>query len=137
MEVPPMTRTEAIKEFFKKSVLPVAIAGLLYCIFKLACIRKWRAGSSLALDALRPALRHPSDVCLDCSGRRLLGWRRRAVCAELHHQQPHRGVRPSVASAGGDVVCAADRMLDDYRITHLDFRRIGTTICSAPKLLCL
>ena len=34
-----MTRTEAIKEFFKKSVLPVAIAGLLYCIFKSACMR--------------------------------------------------------------------------------------------------
>ena len=30
MEVPPMTRTEAVKEFFKKAVLPVAIAGLLY-----------------------------------------------------------------------------------------------------------
>ena len=39
MEVPPMTRTEAIKEFFRKAVLPVAIAGLLYCIFKSACIR--------------------------------------------------------------------------------------------------
>ena len=34
-----MTRTEAIKEFFKKAVLPVAIAGLLYCIFKSARIR--------------------------------------------------------------------------------------------------
>lgn len=34
-----MTRTEAIKEFFKKPVLPVAIAGMLYCIFKSACIR--------------------------------------------------------------------------------------------------
>ena len=34
-----MTRTEAIKEFFKKAVLPVAIAGLLYCIFKSACMR--------------------------------------------------------------------------------------------------
>ena len=39
MEVPPMTRTEAIKEFFKKAVLPVAIAGLLYCIFKSACTK--------------------------------------------------------------------------------------------------
>lgn len=27
-----MTRTEAVKDFFKKAVLPVAIAGLLYCI---------------------------------------------------------------------------------------------------------
>ena len=39
MEVPPMTRTEAVKEFFKKAVLPVAIAGLLYCIFKSACTK--------------------------------------------------------------------------------------------------
>ena len=34
-----MTRTEAVKDFFKKAVLPVAIAGLLYCIFKSACMR--------------------------------------------------------------------------------------------------
>ena len=34
-----MRRTETIKEFFKKAVLPVVIAGLLYCIFKSACIR--------------------------------------------------------------------------------------------------
>lgn len=33
MEVLPMTRTEAVKDFFKKAVLPVAIAGLLHCIF--------------------------------------------------------------------------------------------------------
>lgn len=34
-----MTRSEAIKDFFKKVVLPAAIAGLLYCIFKSACMR--------------------------------------------------------------------------------------------------
>ena len=28
-----MTKSEVIKEFFKKSVLPVAVAALLYCIF--------------------------------------------------------------------------------------------------------
>ena len=39
MEVLPMTRTEAVKDFFKKAVLPVASAGLLYCIFKSACMR--------------------------------------------------------------------------------------------------
>ena len=31
MEVPPMTRTEAIKEFFKKAVLPVAIWLWILC----------------------------------------------------------------------------------------------------------
>ena len=35
------------------------------------------------------------------------------------------------------VVCAVDRIPDDYRITHLDSQRIDTTICSVSKLLCL
>ena len=34
-----MTRSEAVKAFFVKSVLPVAAALLLYCIFKSACMR--------------------------------------------------------------------------------------------------
>ena len=34
-----MTRSEAIKAFFIKSVLPVAAAMLLYCIFKSACMK--------------------------------------------------------------------------------------------------
>ena len=33
-----MTRSEAVKAFFLKSVLPVA-AMFLYCIFKSACMR--------------------------------------------------------------------------------------------------
>ena len=68
-----MTRTEAIKDFFKKAVLPVAIAGLLYCIFKSACMRDGELDLLLALDTLRPALRHPSDVRVDCAGRGSLG----------------------------------------------------------------
>ena len=34
-----MTRSEAVKAFFLKSVLPVAAAILLYCIFKSACMK--------------------------------------------------------------------------------------------------
>ena len=34
-----MTKGEIIKEFFKKSVLPVAAAALLYLIFKSACTK--------------------------------------------------------------------------------------------------
>ena len=34
-----MTRSEAVKAFFLKSVLPVAAVMLLYCIFKSACMR--------------------------------------------------------------------------------------------------
>lgn len=39
MEVLTMTKSEVIKEFFRKSVLPVAVAALLYCIFKSACTK--------------------------------------------------------------------------------------------------
>ncbi len=38
-EVLPMTRSEAIKAFFFKSVLPVTVALILYCIFKSACMK--------------------------------------------------------------------------------------------------
>ena len=34
-----MTRGEAVKAFFLKSVLPVAAVMLLYCIFKSACMK--------------------------------------------------------------------------------------------------
>ncbi len=34
-----MTRSEAVKAFFVKSVLPVAAVLLLYCIFKSACMK--------------------------------------------------------------------------------------------------
>ena len=39
MEGLTVTKSEVIKEFFKKSVLPVAVAALLYCIFKSACTK--------------------------------------------------------------------------------------------------
>lgn len=34
-----MTKGEIIKDFFRKSVLPVAVAALLYLIFKSACTK--------------------------------------------------------------------------------------------------
>ena len=34
-----MTRSEAIKAFFFKSILPVTVALILYCIFKSACMK--------------------------------------------------------------------------------------------------
>ena len=34
-----MTRSEAIKALFFKSVLPVTVALILYCIFKSACMK--------------------------------------------------------------------------------------------------
>ena len=34
-----MTRGEALKDFFRKTILPVASAVLLYCIFRSACVK--------------------------------------------------------------------------------------------------
>ena len=47
-----MTRGETIKDFFCKTILPMAAAALLYCIFRSACVSGsyraaalWAAGS--------------------------------------------------------------------------------------------
>ena len=34
-----MTRGDALKDFFRKTILPVASAALLYCIFRSACVK--------------------------------------------------------------------------------------------------
>lgn len=34
-----MTRGEALKDFFRKTILPVASSALLYCIFRSACVK--------------------------------------------------------------------------------------------------
>ena len=34
-----MTRGEALKDFFRKTILPAALAALLYCIFRSACVK--------------------------------------------------------------------------------------------------
>ena len=34
-----MTRGEVLKDFFRKTILPVASAALLYCIFRSACVK--------------------------------------------------------------------------------------------------
>ena len=35
-----MTRGEAINDFFYKTILSVAAAALLYCIFRSACVKR-------------------------------------------------------------------------------------------------
>ena len=50
-----MTRGEAIKDFCYKTILPVAAAVLLYCIFRSACVKngelcKFRAVSHICTE---------------------------------------------------------------------------------------
>ena len=113
-----MTRGEALKDFFRKTILPVALAALLYCIFRSACVKNgeldylwlwilcglpfgiWRLrlwiipgggslGTGIALFAL-------NFILAGFIGGFVLAWR------------PYRRLRPCLAAAGGGVVCAAD-----------------------------
>lgn len=102
-----MTRSEAIKAFFFKSVLPVIVALILYCIFKSACIKNGEL-DYVWLYTLRAAVWTPSDVPLDRAGRRFPGWRNRPVRVELHYRRRNRWFRSGVAADRGSVVCAAD-----------------------------
>ena len=103
-----MTRGEALKDFFRKTILPVASAALLYCIFRSACVKNGELDylwlwilCGLPFGIWRLA-------ALDHTGRRLSGRRDRPVPSELRLCRPYRRLRPCLAAAGGGVVCAAD-----------------------------
>ena len=99
-----MTRGEALKDFFRKTILPVASAALLYCIFRSACVKNGELDylwlwilCGLPFGIWRLA-------ALDHTGRRLSGRRDRPVPSELRLCRPYRRLRPCLAAAGGGVV---------------------------------
>ncbi len=103
-----MTRSEAIKAFFFKSVLPVIVALILYCIFKSACMKNGELDYVwLWILCGLPFGLH--RMCLwIVPGGGSLGGRDRPVCAELHYRRRDRRFRPGVAADCSGVVCAAD-----------------------------
>ena len=111
-----MTRTEAVKEFFKKAVLPVAIAGLLYCIFKSACIRN----GELDLLWLWILCGLPFGIHRMCvwivPGGDSLGGGAALFVLNFVIGGHHRRLRPGVAPAGGGMVCAPHHLPPDRGI---------------------
>ena len=73
----------------------------------------------MALDTLRPALRPPSDVPLDHTGRRLLRRRPSAVCAQLHPGRRDRRFRPGMAADRCRMLCTVDRIPDNEIKNHI------------------
>ena len=95
-----MTRGEALKDFFRKTILPVASAALLYCIFRSACVKNGE---------------------LDYTGRRLSGRRDCPVRAELHSGWNHRRFRPGLAvDCGGVVYIYSYSQIVGYRTKRVD-----------------
>ena len=58
-----MTRSEAVKSFIIKSVLPVAAALLLYCIFKSACMSWTMYGSGYSAACPSASIGCASGLC--------------------------------------------------------------------------
>ena len=83
--------------------------------FQIRLHKRWRAGSSLALDTLRPALRYPSDVRLDRAGW-LFGNCPSAISAKLCYRRSNWRFCPRLASAGGSMVCISRYLPDNCRI---------------------
>ena len=79
----------------------------------------------MALDTLRATVWTPSDVPLDRAWRRLPGWRDRPVCVELYYRRRDRWFHPGMASDRGGVVCAADGVPADYRMTSIKSKALG------------
>lgn len=79
----------------------------------------------MALDTLRVAVWTPSDVPLDRAGRRFPGLRDRPVRVELHYRRRDWWFRPDMAADRGGVVCAADGVEVDYRMTSIKSKALG------------
>ena len=60
-----MTRSEVMRDFMKKTVVPVAVALLLFSIFSRIFVEKWIAGFFPDLACLRSAFWHWKDVHAD------------------------------------------------------------------------
>ena len=79
----------------------------------------------MALDTLRATVWPPSDVPLDRAERRLPGWRDRPACTELYYRRRDRRFRSGMAADRGGVVCAADGVPADYRMTSIKSKALG------------
>lgn len=62
----------------------------------------------MALDTLRATVWPPSDVPLDCAGRRLHRWRDRPVRTEFYYRWRDWRLCSGVAADRSGMVCAAD-----------------------------
>ncbi len=102
-----MTRGEALKDFFRKTILPAASAALLYCIFRSACVKNgeldylWLwilCGLPFGIWRLR--------LWIIPGGGSLGG----GIALFLLNFvfAPYRRLRLCLAAAGGGMVCAAD-----------------------------
>ena len=97
MEVPPMTRTEAVKEFFQEGSFARRHRRAAVLHFQIRLHQEWRAGSSLALDTLRPAFGIHRMCVWIVPGGDSLGGGAALFGSELRDRRHHRRLRPGVA----------------------------------------
>ena len=105
-----VTKSEVIKEFFKKSVLPVAVAALLYCIFKSACTKDGVTDYVWLFILCGLPFGIPRMFAWIVPAGRLFGNRPSVVSAELYHWRSDRRFRPGLATAGGCLVYSLDHL---------------------------
>ena len=130
-----MTRGEAIKDFFYKTILPVVAAALLYCLVRSACLKNGELDylwlwilCGLPFGIWRLRLWHIADARAREGGsrvegglqhRRAVGERRTVAIRALKvRKDGHNGALGPRAGPGGVVVAAQiglDRMRDHTR----------------------
>ena len=128
-----MTKSEVIKEFFKKSVLPVAVAALLYCIFKSVCTKDGVTDYVWLFILCGLPFGIPTDVCLDRAGR-LFGNRPSVVSAELYYWRSDRRFRPGLATAGVYLVYSLDHLSTVHNKRDFLYSRIALWKCGKRPL---
>ena len=136
MEVLTVTKSEVIKEFFKKSVLPVAVAALLYCIFKSVCTKDgvtdyvWL----FILCGLPFGIPRMFAWIVPGGSGRLFGNRPSVVSAELYYWRSDRRFRPGLATAGVCLVYSLDHLSTVHNKRDFLYPRIALWKCGKRPL---
>lgn len=117
-----MIRSEAIKAFFFKSVLPVTVTLILYCIFKSACVKNGELDYVWLwiLCGLPFGLHRMCLLIVPGGGS--LGGGDCPVCIELHYRRRDRWFCSGMAADRGGMVCAADGVPADCRLIFASWK---------------
>ena len=116
-----MTKSEVIKEFFKKSVLPVAVAALLYCIFKSVCTK----------DGVTDYVWLFILCGLPFGIPRMFAW---IVPGGSYYWRSDRRFRPGLATAGVYLVYSLDHLSTVHNKRDFLYSRIALWKCGKRPL---
>lgn len=127
-----MTKSEVIKEFFKRACCPWRWR-LCCTAFSNPSAQKMESPTMYGCSSFAVCLLASTDVCLDRAGR-LFGNRPSVVSAELYYWRSDRRFRPGLATAGVYLVYSLDHLSTVHNKRDFLYSRIALWKCGKRPL---